>query len=125
MRLPGYLIVFVMTLLLASTTPVGTGAGLHQFDLLHPLFSHLHVFNGRLMTHEQLEVEMAGAPAPAAGVSVGAGGGAGSDGAGVGISPTLPMPARLITVVLPARWQTFDVVAPAGREDSPPDPPPL
>jgi hypothetical protein len=125
MRLPGYLIAFVLTVLLASTTPVGTGAGLHEFDLLHPLFSHLHMVNGRLVTHQQLELEMAGSPAPAPGISVGSGGGAGSDGAGVGVSPTLPAPARLIAVVLPVRWECFDVVAPAGREYAPPDPPPL
>src|SRR5438045_6357708 len=53
MRLPGYLIAFVLVLLLASTTPVGTGSGAHQFDLLHPLFSHVHVVDGRVVTHEQ------------------------------------------------------------------------
>src|SRR5579864_7654760 len=57
MRLPGYLIAFILGLLLATTTPVGTGAGLHQFDLLHPLFSHVHLVNGRIVTHEQLAWE--------------------------------------------------------------------
>ena len=64
MRLPGYLIAFVLMLLLAATTPVGTGTGLHQFDLLHPLFSHVHVVNGRVMSHEQMAFEALGTPAP-------------------------------------------------------------
>jgi hypothetical protein len=125
MRLPGYLIAFVLTLLLCSTTPVGTGAGVHQFDLLHPLFSHVHLINGRLMTHEQMAAEME-APAPLApGVALGASGGAGSDDAGIGISPTLPAYAPLMVLDAAAEWNAFDVLAPAGREDGPPDPPPL
>jgi hypothetical protein len=125
MRLPGYLIAFVLMLLLASTTPVGTGAGLHQFDLLHPLFSHLHVFNGRLMTHEQIAAEMASSQAPPPGVSLGSDVGSGSGSSGSSLSPTLPAPARFGTALLPTHWQSVDVVAPAGREDAPPDPPPL
>jgi len=125
MRLPGYLIAFVMTLLLASTTPVGTGAGLHQFDLLHPLFSHLHVFNGRLMTHEQLAAAMADTSPPGPGVSVGSGGGAGSDDAGIGISPTLPLPAPFRMMISPVGWAALDHMAPEGRDEPPPDPPPL
>src|SRR5579864_7499576 len=83
MRLPGYLIAFMLAVLLASTTPVGTGAGTHQFDLLHPLFAHLHLVDGRWLTHEQLAqrvtpVETRTSPGPA----LGAGNSAGSaDGA--------------------------------------------
>jgi hypothetical protein len=125
MRLPGYLTAFVLTVLLASTTPVGTGAGVHQYDLLHPLFSHMHVFNGRLMTHEQMEVEMAASPAPAPGVAFGSGGGAGSDDGSIGISPTLPNPPAWFAWPGAAAWDLLDLGAPAGREVPPPDPPPL
>jgi hypothetical protein len=124
MRLPGYLIAFVLTLLLASTTPVGTGAGSHQFDLLHPLFSHLHVVNGRLMTHEQMEAAMDLDSSPRApGVALGSGG-AGSDDGGVGISPTLPAPATFVTALSHNRSESSETVAPVGRDDPPPDPPP-
>jgi hypothetical protein len=125
MRLPGYLIAFVLTLLLASTTPIGTGAGLHQFDLLHPLFAHVHLVNGRLMTHEQMAAEMAAPTPPAPGVAFGAGGGAGSDDGGVGISPTLPSGASFVTWTTAMGWELLDLQVPTGREEPPPDPPPL
>jgi hypothetical protein len=125
MRLPGYLIAFVLTLLLASTTPVGTGAGVHQFDLLHPLFNHMHLVNGRLMTHEQMDAEMAAAPTPAAGVALGSGGGAGSDEGGVGVSPTLPSGVALTIWSVATRWDLVDEQTPVGREEAPPVPPPV
>jgi len=125
-RLPGYLIAFVLTLLLAVTTPVGTGAGVHQFDLLHPLFSHLHLVNGRLMTHEQMAAELAAPTTPVVhDVAFGAGGGAGSDDAGVGVSPPVPLQAPLVMRVFVAHWDFGDVAAPMGREEAPPDPPPV
>jgi hypothetical protein len=125
MRLPGYLIAFVLTLLLASTTPVGTGAGVHQFDLLHPLFNHMHMVNGRLMTHEQLDAEMAASTVPAGGVALGSGGGAGSDEGGVGVSPTLPSGVALTIWSVATRWDLVDEQPPVGREEAPPDPPPV
>jgi hypothetical protein len=125
MRLPGYLIAFVLVLLLAATTPVGTGAGVHQLDMLHPLFSHVHVLNGRVVSHEQMAFEAIGATSPPAGVAVGAGGGAGTDDLGVGVSPTLPLAATPLAWVSPARWEPIDLDPPAGREEPPPDPPPL
>jgi hypothetical protein len=125
MRLPGYLIAFILTLLLASTTPAGTGAGVHQFDLLHPLFNHMHLINGRLMTHEQMAAEMAAPTAPLKGVAFGAGDGSGSDEGGVGLSPTLPSTAPLVIWSAPAGWQVVDGRVPSGRQEAPPDPPPL
>ncbi len=126
MRLPGYVIAFVLTLLLASTTPVGTGAGVHQFDLLHPLFNHMHLINGRLVTHEQMDAAMAAATAaPPPGVAFGAGGGAGSDEGGVGLSPTLPTPEPFGTWTIASGWHFLDIRTPTGRQEAPPDPPPL
>jgi|SRR5579871_1463017 len=125
MRLPGYLIAFILTLLLASTTPVGTGAGVHQFDLLHPVFNHMHLINGRLVTHEQLAAEMASPTAPLPGVAFGSGGGAGADEGGIGVSPTLPTPLPLIVASVATGWTHADDRTPAGRSEAPPDPPPL
>jgi len=125
MRLPGYLIAFVLVLLLAATTPVGTGAGVHQFDMLHPLFSHVHVVNGRVVSHEQMAFEALGTTTPASSVAFGSGGGAGTDDLGVGVSPTLPLHGMPLIGVMPARWDAIDVSPPTGREVPPPDPPPL
>ena len=125
MRLPGYLIAFVLVLLLAATTPVGTGAGVHQFDMLHPLFSHVHVVNGRVVSHEQMAFEALGMTTPAPGVAVGSGGGAGTDDLGVGVSPTLPLAAPLLVWISRASWEPIELVPPASRNEPPPDPPPL
>ncbi|HEY2596278.1 MAG TPA: hypothetical protein VGK33_20490 [Chloroflexota bacterium] len=124
MRLPGYLIAFALALLLASTTPVGTGSGVHQFDLLHPLFNHMHLVNGRLMTHEQMDAAMAAPTAPVGGVALGSGG-AGSDEGGVGVSPTLPSGVTLTVWSVATRWDLVDEQTPVGREEPPPVPPPL
>jgi len=125
MRLPGYLVAFLLTLLLASTTPVGTGAGVHQFDLLHPLFSHVHLINGRFVTHEELAREAAAVQPGAPGVAIGgSSAGAGSDD-GIGVSPTLPMHTQ--PLLNPARvgWVMSDMAMPDGHDEAPPDPPPL
>ncbi|MBV9577419.1 MAG: hypothetical protein JO057_02390 [Chloroflexi bacterium] len=128
MRLPGYLVAFVLTLLLAGTTSVGTGAGVHQFDLLHPLFSHLHLVNGRLLTHEQMAAEAAAAASttpPVQGVAFGANGAGAADG-GLGTSPTVPRQAPMVIWESTWRWDAFQIeTVPIGREDAPPDPPPL
>jgi hypothetical protein len=129
MRSLGYLTAFVLGLLLASTTPVGTGAGLHEFDLLHPLFSHVHVLNGRVLTHEQLAQETAvsatAEQGASTGPSIGSGGGFSSALGGVGLSPTLPVHTVTPVWDVPRRWVVGDLQVPPGREEAPPDPPPL
>jgi hypothetical protein len=126
MRAPGYLIGFILAVLLASTTPVGTGSGAHQFDLLHPLFSHVHLVNGHVLSHEQL------AQAPASmderawsGPAVGSGGDSAFSDAGLGVSPTLP--ARAVEFVADTRPEivVYEVRIPSGWLEAPPDPPPL
>ncbi len=124
MRLPGYLIVFALGILLAATTPVGTGAGVHQFDLLHPLFSHVHLVNGRIMTHEELAPE-ADAQPTRPGVNLGADKGASATDAGIGVSPTLPIGAGLRAAWPSAAIALDEHLLPRGRTDAPPDPPPL
>jgi hypothetical protein len=126
MHLAGTLLGFVLALLLVSTTPVGTGAGTHQFDLLHPLFSHVHIVNGRVFTHEEM-AQQAPVPRPqtAPGPTFGAGTGASSDAGGPGLSPTLPQLTIAAVSVMPAGWPPTDLPLPTGRDEAPPDPPPV
>jgi hypothetical protein len=125
--LPGFSIPFVLAVLVIGTTPTGTGAGLHQFDLVHPLFSHVHIVNGRVLTHDQAQqaapvgAETRTAPGPA----VGAGSGANPSTVGLGISPVLPMHAVGLGSGLLAPRLAITLRPPAGRlQDTPPEPPP-
>jgi hypothetical protein len=125
-RLPGYLIAFVLAMLLASTTPVGTGAGVHQLDLLHPLFSHVHLVNGRILTHEQLMERPA---ATDEGYTVGPSLGSSSDSASIeaGVAPSPIVPDGLLRLITstPVGFVVDDVRTPAGNVEAPPEPPPL
>jgi hypothetical protein len=126
--LPGYLIAFVLAMLLACTTPAGTGAGVHQFDLLHPVFSHVHLINGRLVTHEEMAQAREGAsvPPPAPGkTAFGAGQPAAAADGGLGVSPTLPGWSNAIPWDGAAGRVRFQSVIPHGLKEAPPDPPPL
>jgi hypothetical protein len=125
MRLPAYLIAFLLTLLLASTTPVGTGAGTHQFDLLHPLFSHLHLVNGRWMTHEELATRaVQGETRPSPGAALGAGDSPGSVD-GLGVSPVAVGDTLHVLVSSPVAFLLHEPGMPTGTIEAPPDPPPL
>src|SRR5438105_7629649 len=105
-HLSTYSIGFLLAVLLISTTPVGTGIGAHQLDLLHPLFSHVHVVNGRLLTHEQLsQSDSASSPdAPLRGPAVGAGSGSAPGDGGPGLIPTLPLLQMISVPVAPHAW---------------------
>jgi len=120
MRLTGYSIAFILALLLVGTTPVGTGTGVHQFDLVHPLFSHVHIVQGHVVTHEQLAQGVAAHPT--AGPSLGAGN---SESAGLGVSPTLPVQPIAPLVVLPTIWLVEELNLPHSLKEAPADPPPL
>ena len=52
---PATLLAFLLLFLLAVTTPTGTGDGVHNSLLLHPLFAHTHLINGRIVTHQSAE----------------------------------------------------------------------
>lgn len=126
MRLPGYALAFLLAVLLVCTTPIGTGAGAHQLDLLHPLFSHVHVVNGRIMTHEQL-AETGGQLAGDAttGTALGAGGGGGLADDGLALNPVSIPSAGLVIVPRVWKWLSEDRRLATGREEAPPDPPPV
>jgi hypothetical protein len=117
----------VLTLMLATTTPAGTGAGIHQFDLLHTLFPHVHVINGYVVLHNQ--VSEAGPPqampaAPRNGIALGAGSGGDAGGRTLGLSPTVPANGVRLSSAAPAWHDTVELPAPQGCVDTPPDPPP-
>ena len=125
MRLPAYLIAFLLAVLLASTTPVGTGAGTHQFDLLHPLFSHLHLVNGRWLTHEELAKRAAQVETrPSRGLAFGAGEAPGSVD-GLGVSPVALGDALPVVLPVPVDFLLREARMPTGTVEAPPDPPPL
>src|ERR1700738_3036940 len=89
--LPGFSIAFVLAVLLIGTTPMGTGVGAHQFDLVHPLFSHVHIVNGRVLTHDQIQrTTLDGSVGTPSGPALGAGSGANPTLAGLGTSPIVP-----------------------------------
>jgi hypothetical protein len=102
--LPLSLLVPVLAAMLALTTPVGTGGQEHEYELLHPVFPHAHLVDGRIVADKQLVTDRAtrmmdvafSSPQPRP--ALGAGDGADTDGIGLGLVPTLP----LVDVVLPA-----------------------
>ena len=125
--LPGFSIAFVLALLLIGTTPTGTGAGLHQFDLVHPLFSHVHIVNGRVLTHDQVAqaAPVGTATRTSPGPALGAGSSANQSAVGLGISPVLPVHAVALVSGLLSPRLAMTLRPPAGRmQDTPPDPPP-
>ena len=123
--LPGYTIALLLAVLLIGTTPVGTGAGIHQFELVHPLFSHVHLVNGRVVTHDQMQrgetVTRRGSPGPAFGAASASGAADGDLGAFA-----TDQPAHALNLVLlwrPARTEG-SALSPLDRREPPPDPPP-
>jgi hypothetical protein len=124
--LPGYSIALLLALLLVGTTPVGAGVGIHRFDLLHPLFSHVHVVNGRVLTHEQIQRGDTGSRPASPGPSVGAATGAAAAEGDLGMVTT-DQPIEPLNVVVV--WDTaridWLVRLPLDRREAPPDPPPL
>jgi hypothetical protein len=116
------LLALLLPLLLAVTTPTGTGAGLHIGQLLHPLFNHVHVVNGQVVSHEGMP--HTDAPRPP-GVALGAASGAnpaGGDGAPIGPTPLLHG-LRAMVGERNVRLEESSTL-PRGLVEPPPDPPP-
>lgn len=125
--LPGFSLPLVLALLLIGTTPTGTGVGLHMFDLVHPLFAHVHIVNGHVLTHDQVaQAAPVGAPTRTSpGPALGAGSGTTQSSLGLGISPVMPMQAVGPVLGLRSPRLATMLRTPAGRiQDTPPDPPP-
>jgi hypothetical protein len=119
---PATLVAFLLLLMLAVTTPTGTGNGVHDSMLLHPLFSHTHVIDGRVVSHEQLAFNPS--QIPIKGLAIGAGAGATAVADGLAISPTLPWQEATELTQLTATYAPIDVMMPSGTTTQPPDPPP-
>ena len=120
-------IAFVLALLLISTTPMGTGSGVHEFDLVHPLFSHMHLVDGRIVSHEQLQqaAYTAKRGPVSGGVSFNVDRGGFPGGLEVGTSPTLT-PQDMTTLGLATvAWLDAETQRLQERDEAPPDPPPL
>jgi hypothetical protein len=123
--LPGSTVAMLLAVLLVGTTPVGTGAGMHQFDLVHPLFAHVHLVNGRVVTHDQMQrgetASRRGSPGPA----VGAANAPGTANGELGAFAT-DQPVRALEVVM--MWRSgrteWSALFPPDRREAPPDPPP-
>ena len=127
------LLACVLSGLLIVTTPIGTGHGVHQAELLHLALPHLHFVGGHLVTHEEAEQAAAAAPAtahearsrqPQAGPALGAGSGAEAASLGLAITPTLPRYAVLLPSHAFARLLQHRSAPPRGLVGTPPDPPP-
>src|ERR1700730_16039642 len=113
--LPGFSLTFVLALLLIGTTPMGTGAGVHQFDLVHPLFAHVHIVNGRVLTHEQIQEGGTAQTRTSAGPALGAGSSPNGESSALGISPVVPAQAMgLVSGVLLPRL-SLTLRTPLGR----------
>jgi len=92
----GQLVVQLLAALLVLTTPIGTGEGPHQSELLHPVLPHVHTINGQIVSDRQLRAErvaaepLRAATEPTGGTALGAGTGAEAAGLGIALGPTMP-----------------------------------
>ena len=123
--MPGHTLVLLLALLLIGTTPTGTGAGAHQFDLVHPLFSHVHVVNGRVLTHEQIQRGDTAGPRTSLGpVLGGASGSNAADGDLGAVSTDRPIESLTGVLIWAAQRAERQDGLPLDRREAPPDPPP-
>jgi hypothetical protein len=117
--LAGVLLIYVLAGLLASTSPVGAGRGVHQFQLVDELLPHVHLVNG-----QRIEVGAPQTDTTTGGPTLGAE--AGASATLVGGVLQLPTPVVLTVNRGPGeRLSAEDAPLPHGRADAPPDPPPL
>jgi hypothetical protein len=113
---------YILALLLAGTSPVGTGQGAHQNQLLDALVPHVHFVDGQRVLRE--------AARPASndfhsGPALGAAAGASAASAGLALIP--PVPGSVISLRTASeewRFAAADSRLPRGRTEAPPHPPP-
>ena len=115
--LPGILLVYALAVLLATSSPIGAGQGLHRDQLLDVLLPHVHFLNG-----QRIDVGEA--------TPVGQVGDRGwlYSGNTVVAEAFTPVPRSIEPLLTALRGQrrlpVEDRPAPRGRVDAPPDPPP-
>jgi hypothetical protein len=124
--LPGFSLPLLLALLIIGTTPTGTGVGLHQFDLIHPLYAHVHIVNGQVLSHDRVPTSPGNDATNAlAGPALGAGSGANQSALGSGISPVIPMLSVCLGSGVRSPRPALTIQPLAGcLQDAPPDPPP-
>ena len=121
----------LLALLLATSTPLGTGHGVHAGQLLESLLPHLHIVDGRLVLHDGPDGDQDAQapvvrplPPPQAGPAIGAGSGADAADGGMGLSPTLPGGVLVLPLAI-ARYAREAGHSPLARPaEAPPTPPP-
>src|SRR5689334_2672392 len=66
--LPGVLLVYTLAVLLVTSSPIGTGQGVHRDQLLDVLLPHVHFLNGqRIQPGEAVPVRKHATAGPALG----------------------------------------------------------
>jgi hypothetical protein len=126
----GQLLTPLLAALLVFTTPVGTGQGVHENELLHPLLGHTHLVDGRIVSDAQLAAASAASRSdtvtsqPSAGPAFGAGSGADAPGLGLPVGPILSAGALAITAQLGGRLLVIQTTWPTEFLDQAQDPPP-
>ena len=118
--LPLLVLAEILSLLLVTTSPMGTGAGVHHDQLLDALIPHVHVVDGRIVASDSFQPSLE----PTNGPVLGAGVGASAVAIGAGLLPvtatTLVLPPRPLTDRLTPHLETV----PDPHLEAPPDPPP-
>jgi hypothetical protein len=122
----GLLVTYLLGLLLVGTSPMGTGQGVHQDQLLDALVPHVHLVDGKSVAATATQgVSGATRSGTALGAGAGAAGGAAAA-AGMALLPPrptlgmMPPPGGDVWRLAPA-----DNTLPRGQTVTPPDPPPL
>jgi hypothetical protein len=115
---------YVLALLLLGTSPVGTGQGVHQNQLLDALVPHVHLPAAAQVVNQPTASPAASETyghAPA----FGAGAGAATSASGLALVPVLPTRALALTTFSERRVVAIgDDALPPEQTEAPPDPPP-
>jgi hypothetical protein len=126
----GQLVVQLLVALMVLTTPIGTGEGVHQTELLHPVLPHVHTINGQIVSDQQLaldrvtQVAAASTSQPISGTALGAGSGADAAGLGIALGPTLPAVEPVYARSPEGRLTIVEGAEPSEFLAEPQDPPP-
>ncbi len=116
--------------MLVVTTPLGTGDSVHQDELLHPVFPHVHLIDGHIVSDYELadaaaEAETHLPPSrPPQRLRLGAGSGADAAGFGLGLVPALPVMGLVLITAPGGRLAAVESRRPSEFRASPEDPPP-
>jgi hypothetical protein len=105
-------LVYLLAVLLASTSPAGTGRGAHHDQLLDLLIPHSHPFSTSVDYHA------------VDGPVLGAESGASLAPLGVPVTPVQPYLATPVLRGIDYRWVADPLLRPSSRTETPPDPPP-